>query len=84
MNDLECQGMANSYLRLVSSLHINPKKRMTFCTQSVSEQQLVLVAIQQFVEVMNSGKVLTAKISKQNKRVGTIEVFVEDSKEMSS
>ncbi len=76
------QGMGNSYLRLVNTLSSDPKKHMTFCTQSVSEQQSVLVAIQQFVEVMSSGKELIVRISKQNKRVGTIEVFVEDSKEM--
>ncbi len=73
----------NSYLRLVSSLSASPKKRMIFCTQSVLEQQLALEAILQFGEVMNSGKELHVLIKKQSKNVGTIEVFVEDSKEMS-
>ncbi len=74
----------NSYLRQVSTLSSDPKKHMTFCTQQASEQQLVLEAIQQYVEVMSSGKELTVVISKLNKRVGTIAIFVEDSKEMST
>lgn len=81
MNEKSCLNMGNSYLRLVNTLHTDRKKHMTFCTQSVSELLSVLVAIQQFVEVMNYGRELRVKISKQNERVGTIEVFVEDSKE---
>ncbi len=73
----------NSYLRLVSSLSANPKKRMIFCTQSEQEQQLVLQAVKQFEGHMTFGKVLRVVIKKQSKNVGTIEVFVEDSKEMS-
>ncbi len=74
----------NSYLRLVSSLSANPKKRMIFCTQSEQELQLVLQAVKQFGEVMSSGKVQTVVTRKPNSNVGTIEVFVEDLREMSS
>ncbi len=73
----------NSYLRLLSSLHSEEKKRMIFCTQSVSELQSVLEATQQFVEVMIYGVELHVVIKKQSKNVGTIEVFVDDSKGMS-
>ncbi len=73
----------NSYLRQVSTLSVDPKKHMTFCTQSASEQQLVLEAIQQFVALMSCGKELTVVISKLNKRVGTIGLSVVDSREMS-
>ncbi len=73
----------NSYLRLLSSLRDEPKKRMIFCTQSVQELQSALEATQQFVEVMIYGVELHVVIKKQSKNVGIIEVFVEDSKEMS-
>ncbi len=82
MNDKWLSG--NSYLRQVSTLSKDPKKHMTFCTQSESEQQLVLEAIQLFVAVMKCGKVLTVVIQKQGSHVGTIGLSVEDSKEMSS
>ncbi len=74
----------NSYLRLVSSLSQNPKKRMIFCTQSASEQRLVLEAIQQFAEATNFGKVQIVLTRKPDSNVGTIEVYVEGSKEMLS
>ncbi len=73
----------NSYLRLVSSLSVNPKKRMIFCTQSEQELQLVLQAVKMFEGHMSSGKVQTVVIRKPDSNVGTIEVFVGDSKEMS-
>ncbi len=73
----------NSYLRLVSSLSANPKKLMIFCTQSVQEQQLVLAAILQFGEATSFGRVRIVLTSKPGTSVGTIEVSVEDSKEMS-
>ncbi len=74
----------NSYLRLVSTLAHDSKKVMIFCTQSVSEQQLVLAAILQFVEATNYGRVRIVLTSKPETNVGTIEVSVEGSKEMSS
>ncbi len=74
---------SNSYLRLVSTLQAEPKKRMIFCTPLESEQQSVLEAIQQFGAHMSSGKVLTVVMKRLDKPGGTIEVFVEDLKEMS-
>ncbi len=75
---------ANSYLRLLSSLSSERKKVMIFCTQSDQEQQLVLQAVKQLEARMSSGKVRTVVTSKPDSNVGTIEVSVEDSKEMSS
>ncbi len=74
----------NSYLRLVNSLQANPKKLMIFCTQSVLEQQSVLAAILQFGDHTNYGRVRIVLTSKPDSNAGTIEVSVEDSKEMSS
>ncbi len=68
-------------MRLVSTLSQDSKKVMIFCTQSEQEQQLVLQAVKQFGEVMNSGKELAVVIKKRSKNVGTIEVSVVDSKE---
>ncbi len=80
----QCQNMGNSYLRLVSSLSESPKKRMIFCTPLESEQQSVLEAIRQFGGVMNSGKEIIVVMKKLGEPGGTIEVYVEDSKEMYS
>ncbi len=73
----------NSYLRLLSSLSSERKKVMIFCTQSDQEQQLVLQAVKQLEELMNSGKVRVVVTKKQGTCVGTIEVSVDDSREMS-
>ncbi len=73
----------NSYLRLLSSLSSERKKVMIFCTQSVREQQLVLQAVKLLEAHMSSGKVRTVVTSKPGTNVGTIEVSVDDSKEMS-
>ncbi len=74
----------NSYLRLVSSLEQNPKKRMIFCTQSELELQSVLAAVLQFKTHTTCGEVRTVVTKKPNSHVGTIEVFVDVSREMSS
>ncbi len=74
----------NSYLRLLSSLEENPKKRMIFCTQSDQEQQLVLQAVRQLEAHMSFGKVQTVVTSKPGTSVGTIEVYVDALKEMST
>ncbi len=76
-------SQGNSYLRLLSSLSSERKKVMIFCTQSDQEQQLVLQAVKQLEVLMNSGKVRTVVTQKQGTCVGTIEVSVDDSKEMS-
>ncbi len=74
---------ANSYLRLLSSLSVERKKVMIFCTQSDQEQQLVLQAVKQLEALMNCGKVRVEVTKKQGTCVGTIEVSVDDSREMS-
>ncbi len=73
---------ANSYLRLLSSLSVERKKVMIFCTQSESEQQLVLEAIQRFKALTTYGKVQVVVTKSPDKNVGTIEVSVDDSREM--
>ncbi len=75
-------SQGNSYLRLLSSLSSERKKVMIFCTQSEQEQQLVLQAVKQLEVLMNSGKVRTVVTKKRDSNVGTIEVSVDDSKEM--
>ncbi len=82
MNE-ECQDTVSSYSKLANSLLVDPKKRMIFCTQSELEQQSALEAIRRLAVLMNSGGVLHVVIKRQSRNVGTIEVFVEDSKEMS-
>ncbi len=69
-------------MRLLSSLSSERKKVMIFCTQSDQEQQLVLQAVKQLEVLMNSGKVRVVVTKKQGQNVGTIEVSVDDSKEM--
>ncbi len=73
----------NSYLRLLSSLSSERKKVMIFCTQSDREQQLVLQAVKQLEAHITSGKVRVVVMKSPGKNVGTIEVSVDDSKEMS-
>ncbi len=57
---------------------------MIYCTLSEQELQQVLDIIQRFEGVMNSGKEQIAVTRKLDKHAGTIEVFVEGSREMSS
>ncbi len=77
-------SQGNSYLRLLSSLSVERKKVMIFCTQSDQEQQLVLQAVKQLEGLMNCGKVRTVVTQNPKSHVGTIEVSVDDSKEMFS
>ncbi len=73
----------NSYLRLLSSLSSERKKVMIFCTQSEREQQLVLQAVKVLEAHMSSGKVRIVRTQNPDSCVGTIEVSVDDSREMS-
>ncbi len=76
--------MGNSYLRLVSSLQANPKKRMIFCTQSESEQRLVLEAVTQFKTYITTGVVQTVVTQSKDSNAGSVEVYIVDSREMST
>ncbi len=66
----------NSYLRLVSTLYQEPKKRMTLSMQSVSELQSALEAIQKLEKFTIDGGV-------RLKCLTQISLTVEGSKEMS-
>ncbi len=68
----------NSYLRLLSSLHQESNKHMTFCMQSEAELQSALEAIQKFVKSLN-----TTKVRRKECRI-QISLHDVDSKEMSS
>ncbi len=78
------QHMGNSYLRLVSTLQQNPKKRMIFCTLSEREQQLVLEAVTQFRTYITTGEVRTVVTQSKDSCAGTVEVYIVDSKETST
>ncbi len=79
-----CQHMGNSYLRLVSSLHKEAKKRMIFCTQSESEQLSVLEAVIQSKISTITGEVHIVVTKSRDKRDGRVEVYIEDLKEIST
>ncbi len=78
------QGMGNSYLRLVSSLSANPKKRMIFCTQSESEQLSVLEAVVLSKICTITGEVRIVVTKSKDKPDGRVEVYIGDLKEISS
>ncbi len=73
----------NSYLRLLSSLSKERKKVMIYCTPSEVERQSVLQAVKLFEGLMSSGVVQPEVILKVVQKDGTIEVSVDDSREMS-
>ncbi len=73
----------NSYLRLLSSLSKERKKVMIYCTPSEQERLLVLQAVTLLEGLMSSGVVQPEVMLKVVQRDGTIEVSVDDSKEMS-
>ncbi len=72
---------ANSYLRLLSTQPQELNQDTTFCTQSVSELQLVLATIQMYVKHMSSTEDVTIQITISG-NVGTIRFFRKGSKEM--
>ncbi len=78
------QGMGNSYLRLVSSLHSEAKKRMIFCTQSESEQLSVLEAVILSKISTITGEVRIVVTKSRDSTVGTVEVYIDVEKEMFS
>ncbi len=76
------QGMGNSYLRLVSSLQRDPKKRMIFCTQSESEQLSVLEAVILSKISTITGEVQIVVTKSKDSNVGQVEVYIDDLKGM--
>ncbi len=77
-------SFCNKWLRQQADLPRKHRSTLIYCTLQPSELLLVLVIIRQFEEAMNSGKGQIAVTRKLDRSVGTIELFVEGSKEMSS
>ncbi len=77
------QSFCNRWLREQADLPRKQRSTLIYCTLEQPELQSVLETIRRFEEVMNSGKVRLAVTRKCDKKDGTIELSVEDSKEMS-
>ncbi len=76
-------SFCNRWLREQSNLPRKRRSTLIYCTLRQSELRLVLETIRLFEAHMNSGGVQVAVTRKQDKSAGTIELFVEGSKEMS-
>ncbi len=77
-------SFCNKWLRQQADLPRKRRSTLIYCTLQQSELESVLEEIRQFEDRMNSGKERIAVTRKQDKSAGTIELFVEGSKEMSS
>ncbi len=77
------ESFCNKWLRQQASLPLKRRSTLIYCTLEQEELQSVLETIRRFEDRMNSGKEQIVVTQKQDKSVGTIELFVEDSKEMS-
>ncbi len=82
-NSWSSQSFCNRWLREQADLPRKHRSTLIYCTLLPSELQSVLVQIRQFEDRMNSGKGRIAVTRKLDRSVGTIELFVEGSKEMS-
>ncbi len=83
MKNWSQESFCNRWLRQQSKLEPKRRNTLIYCGLEQSEQELVLATIRQFEDLMNSGKERIVVTLKQDKSVGTIEVYVEDSREMS-
>ncbi len=77
------QSFCNRWLREQADLPRKHRSTLIYCTLQPSELQSVLEVIRRFEEAMNSGEVQLVVTRKCDKNAGTIELFVEGSKEMS-
>ncbi len=80
----ESWSFCNRWLRQQADLPRKRRSTLIYCTLQQSELELVLDTIQRFEEAMTYGGVPLEVTRKHDKNAGTIELFVEDSKEMSS
>ncbi len=78
------QSFCNRWLREQVDLPRKHRSTLIYCTLQPSELESVLEIIRQFEVRMNSGKARIAVTSKLDKSAGTLEVFVEGSRETSS
>ncbi len=84
MIEWSSQSFCNRWLREQADLPRKHRSTLIYCTLQPSELESVLGVIRRFEAVMNSGKEQIVVTRKLDKNVGTIELFVEGSKEMSS
>ncbi len=84
MSNWSLDKFCNKWLRSQAELPRKDRSTLIYCTLAPAELQLVLETIQRFEVRMNSGRAQIAVTRKQDKCAGTIEIFVEGSKEMSS
>ncbi len=77
------KSFCNRWLREQAGLPRKHRSTLIYCTLQPLELELVLETIRQFEVRMNSGKEQIAVTSKLDKQDGTLEVFVEGSREMS-
>ncbi len=83
MRDWSSQSFCNRWLREQADLPRKHRSTLIYCTLEPSELESVLATIRQFEEHMNSGKEQIAVTRKLGHLDGTIELFVEGSREMS-
>ncbi len=84
MRNWSSMSFCNRWLREQAGLPHKQRSTLIYCTLQQAELESVLATIRHFEEVMNSGRERIVVTRKQDKSVGTIELFVEDSKEMCS
>ncbi len=83
MTKWSSESFCNRWLREQASLPRKSRSTLIYCMLEPLELQSVLETIRQFEVRMNSGKAQIAVMLKQDNSVGTTELFVEGSKEMS-
>ncbi len=77
-------SFCNRWLRQQADLPRKHRSTLIYCTLQQSELESVLALIQRFEGAMSSGKGQIVVTRKLDKNAGTIELFVEGSREMSS
>ncbi len=84
MSSWSSQSFCNSWLREQANLPRKQRTTLIYCTLGEQELLSLLETIRRFEVRMNSGKGQLAVTRKCDRSVGTLELFVEGSKEMSS
>ncbi len=80
--DWSSPSFCNRWLREQADLPRRQRSTLIYCTLAPAELSQVLDTIQRFEEVMNFGEDRLVVTRKCDKSAGTIELFVEGSKEM--
>ncbi len=77
-------SFCNRWLRQQADLPRKRRSTLIYCTLQPSELESVLEVIRRFEDRMNCGRDQLEVMSKVDRKLGTIELFVEDSREMCS